>query len=262
MPGVVKGVLFLGRTPGRPRQRSNSRMSPQEGPAGSRIAFRSVDNGDMRDFLLDLLFPAVSLDRKPGMWLTTEEREALRAHPLRFEGPVLLKNGLPSVDRLVAAASYGTSPLLREAVRRFKYRRVSAYGDELGSMLAEASRFLPEWPPAVLCPVPLHWSRRFLRGFNQAQVLAEAVRADRGWLLCTLLDRTRATGSQAKRTRAERRIALQGAFAWTGGESHPQRVILVDDVVTTGATLEACASVLKEAGVPRVDAIALAVAFP
>lgn len=215
----------------------------------------------MRTFLLDLLFPSVPLGREPGARPALEDREeALRAHPLRFEGHVLPRRGLPSVDRLVCGASYASSPLVQEAIRRFKYRRMSAYGDELGRMLAETSAFLPSFPSPVLCPVPLHWSRRFLRGFNQARVLADAVALSRGWPVVELLVRVRPTGSQAKRTHVERRTALEGAFAWRG-ESVPSRVILVDDVVTSGATLDACARALKEAGVARVDAITLAVAF-
>lgn len=214
----------------------------------------------MRDVLLDLLFPSVSLGREPGAWLTVAERSALRAHPMRFEDVLLMKNGLLSVDRLACAASYGSEPLLREAIRRFKYRRVSAYGDELGRMVTEASRFLPEWPPPTLCPVPLHWTRAFLRGFNQAEVLARAVGAARGWSVKSLLARVRPTGFQAKRSHAERRRALAHAFAWTG-ESAPERVVLVDDVVTSGATLDACAATLRQAGVRRVDAVTIAVAF-
>ncbi len=214
----------------------------------------------MRDFLLDLLFPTVSLRREGGTWLTDSERQALRAHPLRFEGPALMKHGLPSIDRLVCGASYAATPLLQEAIRRFKYRRMSAYADELGRMLADASHFMPEWPPPVLCPVPLHWSREFLRGFNQARMLADAVSTERAWPVSELLERTRATGAQAQRKHSDRRTALEGAFAWRG-EVLPERVVLVDDVVTSGATLETCACTLREAGVPRVDALTLAVAF-
>ncbi len=173
----------------------------------------------------------------------------------------MARRGLPSVDRLVCGASYAASPLLQEAIRRFKYRRVSHYGEELGRMLAETSAFLPSWPPPVLCPVPLHWSRRFLRGFNQARVLADAVATARAWPVMDLLARVRPTGSQARRTAVQRHTALEGAFAWQGGASVPARVILIDDVVTSGATLEACARTLKQAGVGHVDAMTLAVSF-
>ncbi len=214
----------------------------------------------MRVPLIDLLFPPASLRREPGAWLTEDERAALRVHAVVLEGATLLKAGMPCLDRLVAAAPYGSSLLLREAIRRFKYRRVSAYADELGRMIVEASDFLPSYPPPVLCPVPLHWTRQFLRGFNQSQVLAEAVAAAHGWHMHQLLQRTRPTGSQARRGRSERRVALRDAFRWRGGENVPSRVVLIDDVATTGATLDACACALKDAGVSRVDAITLAVA--
>lgn len=210
--------------------------------------------------LMDILFPPSSLARSPGTWLTSGERSALRVYPLRFEKDALLREGMPSLDRLVAGASYGSSPLLREAIRRFKYRRIAMYSEVLGEAIAETSHFIPEWPPAVVCPVPLHWTRQFLRGFNQAAILADAVSSARGWPVRSLLIRTRATGSQARRSDVDRRTALQRAFTFHG-DVVPSRVILVDDVCTTGATLEACAVALREAGVPRVDAITLAVAF-
>lgn len=205
----------------------------------------------MREFLLHLLFPTPHPADALG---------PLRAHPLRFEGHVLPRRGLPSIERLVCGASYAASPALQEAIRRFKYRRVAAYGDDLGRVLVETSLFLPTYPAPVLCPVPLHWTKAFLRGFNQARLLADAVSAARGWPVAELLRRTRPTGAQAKRSHVERRSALDGAFAWTGG-AVPARVILVDDVVTSGATLEECARTLREAGVPRVDAMTLAVSF-
>jgi ComF family protein len=214
----------------------------------------------MRNVLLDLLFPPSSLTGERGSWMTPAERSALVAHPLLFESPLLVRKGMPGVDRLAAAASYGSAPLVREAVRRFKYRGAHAYGDALGAMAADASAFLPAWPAAVVCPVPLHWARRFLRGFNQAEFLAQHVALARGWRMDPLLARTRSTGSQAKRSRAERRRAIDGAIAWSGGPA-PDRVVLVDDVVTSGATIDACAAVLRQAGVRRVDAVSVAVAF-
>lgn len=209
----------------------------------------------------DLLFPSMSLRREAGVWLTEDERAALRTHAIIMEGPLLLKAGLPSLGRLVAAAPYASSPLLREAIRRWKYRRVSTYTDVLGRMIVEASAFHAAWPEPVLCPVPLHWTRHFARGFNQAQVLADAVAHARGWPVRSLLLRTRPTGFQAHRSGMERREALRDAFAMRTGEHVPARVILIDDVVTTGATIDACALTLKKAGVARVDAIALAVAL-
>jgi ComF family protein len=214
----------------------------------------------MRSFLLDLLFPSLPLGREPMAGSHDSGGEGLRAHPLCFEGRALIRRGMPSLDRLVCGASYAASPVVQEAIRRFKYRRGMEYGEHLGRMLVATAAFVPTWPPPVLCPVPLHWTRQFTRGFNQAEVLATAVSAARGWPVASLLRRMRPTGAQAKRCSAERRRALDDAFAWCG-DRIPLRVVLVDDVVTTGATLDACARVLREVGVARVDAITIAVAF-
>lgn len=214
----------------------------------------------MRSLFLDLLFPSLSLDRSPGAWLTPQEQDALRAHPLLFDKRQLLRNGVQSIERLVASASYGSSPLLREAICRFKYRGMTPYVDALSRMMVQTSHFIPAWPAAVLTPVPLHWTRRFRRGFNQAAVLANAIARERDWPMMELLVRTRPTGSQAKRDHRERRAALANAFSFVGGPV-PERVILVDDIVTTGATLEACAAALREAGVVRIEAVTLVVAF-
>ncbi len=105
---------------------------------------------------------------------------------------------------------------------------------------------------AVLCPVPLHWSRKFQRGFNQAELLAKKVATSRGVTMKNLLKRVRPTGLQAWRKRAERFEAMQDTFR-PAQSSVPEHVILIDDLSTTGATLDACAKALKEAGAKRVE---------
>lgn len=210
--------------------------------------------------LLDMVFPPVSLAGERGKWVTPHELRELRTQPLRLEEKVLRALGVRYVDRIVAAASYGGSPLLREAVHRFKYRRVRAYAEVLCGLLVQASQLLPEWPECVLTPVPLHWMRRYSRGFNQSDILAQAVSCERSWPISPLLERRAITGTQVGRTQRERKHAVRNAFTFVGGRI-PPRVVLVDDVATTGATLDACAKALKDAGVMRVEALVLAVGF-
>lgn len=113
----------------------------------------------------------------------------------------------------------------------------------------------------MLVPVPLHWTRLFQRRFNQSALIARAlgrlsgipVRAD-------LLLRHRRTSSQGVLSPAARRRNVSGAFtlrqnneAWVSG----QQILLIDDVMTTGATVEACAETLLDAGAAGVDALTL-----
>lgn len=114
--------------------------------------------------------------------------------------------------------------------------------------------------PHAIVPVPLHWLRRWTRGFNQALVLAEAVGEQLGVPVDDdLLVRTKATRQQALLGPADRADNVADAFAVvrpSGAEG--RRLLLIDDVATSGATLRACAHVLKRAGADQVDALLFA----
>jgi ComF family protein len=106
--------------------------------------------------------------------------------------------------------------------------------------------------------VPVHPARQRERGYNQAELIALALARHARLAVCDPLVRTRETTKQHKLDRAGRLRNLQGAFAPRPGSRVPQRVILVDDILTTSATLEACASVLREAGAKEVFGFTLA----
>jgi len=112
----------------------------------------------------------------------------------------------------------------------------------------------------VIVPVPLHWTRLFARRYNQAAVLAHAVtRAGGPPVAADLLQRRRATPSQGRSGRAERRRNVRGAFALKKGRSVAgRRVLLIDDVLTTGATVTECARILLDSGATSVDVLTLA----
>lgn len=212
----------------------------------------------MWNAFLDYLFPRRSLQGKEGGWVTPEERRRLVSHPEILETSVLRHLGLQSLDRICAGTNYRECPLLREAVASLKYRRVRGIAEELGAVLVGASTLLFTKDVPVLCPVPLHWTRKFSRGFNQSEMLASFVAKERGWKMENLLRRVRPTGSQVGRKRKARLEALKGSFRVLSGVHVPSSVILVDDVSTTGATLEECAKVLKSAGVLMVQGLVLA----
>jgi len=145
---------------------------------------------------------------------------------------------------------------LRRVVRCFKFSGMPGLARPLGDRLAIA---LEGCTTDVVVPVPLHWSRRWRRGYNQADLLARALGRSIG---CPAdrhaLRRTRRTAPQRGYTREERAGNVRGAFAAHRARLKGARVLLVDDVVTTGATLTECARVLAEAGAIEVRAAAVA----
>ncbi|OGJ56189.1 hypothetical protein A2635_04720 [Candidatus Peribacteria bacterium RIFCSPHIGHO2_01_FULL_51_9] len=212
----------------------------------------------MRDVLLDFFFPRRSLRGELGTWITAEERSRLTTFPMRIGRAQLEGEGIFHLDLLVAAGTYAHSPLLRRAIYTLKYGKIPDFAQDLGKLLCEVFPLLAtDFSQTVLCPVPLHWTRRFTRGFNQASVLAEVVSRTVGISCRELLRRRVPTGFQARRSRDERQQAMERVFAFVGREI-PSCVVLVDDISTSGATLDACAKVLKERGVKIVKGLVIA----
>jgi ComF family protein len=169
-----------------------------------------------------------------------------------------------AVDRTKSAGRYDGS--LRHIIQAFKYEGRRTLSHALGAKMLEAGSDLLSDADCVV-PVPLHPWRRVTRGFNQAADLAACLERP----VVYALWRTRATAPQTGLTAARRRRNVRGAFALSPLLSRRVReallanrvVVLVDDVRTTGATLEACAAALKDAGVREVRALTAALAnFP
>jgi ComF family protein len=146
---------------------------------------------------------------------------------------------------------------IADAIHRFKYRGRSDLGEALGSLMGEAALRLCGEVDAVV-PVPLHWRRRRWRGYDQAALLARPIARTLGVpALLFGLRRTRHTPSQIDLPHHERKRNVAGAFAARRLEG-VQRVLLVDDVRTTGATLGAAAEALRAAGVGEAHTLVLA----
>lgn len=210
----------------------------------------------MLSWILDAVFPKSSLSGGEGEWITTEEHAQLRSFPVVESAEQLRAHGIHHLDRLTAGSDYRRCPLLKDAIWTFKFRRVPALGQELAKVMLEArceeaKETKERSASCALVPVPLHWTRRFWRGFNQSEILARIVSDHTHIPLKLILRRIRPTGFQSHRARKERLTALEGAFRVIGPV--PERVILMDDVATTGATLDACAKTLKEAGAKWVE---------
>jgi ComF family protein len=146
---------------------------------------------------------------------------------------------------------------LRELIHLFKYSSIRTLEVPLGKMIAGAIPRDQRFDAVV--PVPLHWFRKWRRGFNQSELLGRAAASRMGIPLLAALRRTRATQVQAGLSRAARRDNIRGAFAVPSPRSvHGLRLLLVDDVLTTGATAGICAAALKRAGAAHVSVLALA----
>ena len=143
--------------------------------------------------------------------------------------------------------------------------RALKFGGALRLVDAMAAQMAANAPPGLLegvtlVPVPLHRARRRRRGFNQAEELARALGERRELPVADCLERTAgsARATQVGRDRDDRLAALAGSIRLRPGAPVPLRPVLVDDVVTTGATLAACAAALAAEGVREVRAVAYA----
>ncbi|NIA17497.1 MAG: hypothetical protein GWO86_04030 [Planctomycetes bacterium] len=151
--------------------------------------------------------------------------------------------------------------LMRRLILKFKF----SDGTELKpflSFLADAAFDGSAFSHSAdfFVPVPLHWTRRFARGYNQSHLIAKALSDNSAIINCDLV-RIKKTKQQAVLTDAGRRANVKDAFAVRKGHRFNSKTIcLVDDIKTSGATLNECARVLKEAGADKVYAVVVAVA--
>lgn len=159
------------------------------------------------------------------------------------------------------AAAYGPyTGGLRELIHLLKYEQIKPAAKVLGRMMAEAATTLELRGEVIVIPVPLHASKLRQRGFNQSELIAkEALRHLHGYqnahftLEVALMKRRRDTPSQVGMTREERAENLCGAFGvTTRSRIRGQQVLLVDDVLTTGATVSECTRVVRRAGAKQV----------
>jgi ComF family protein len=164
----------------------------------------------------------------------------------------------PAYHRCRAAVRY--DEIARTLVHALKYGDRLDLAPTLGGFMASAGGELTAGADALV-PVPLHWRRAWARRFNQSAALARVISAACGVPLCMPLRRVRATPHQVGLTRSERAVNVQGAFRVptdARAEVAGRRLVLVDDVLTSGATADTCARVLLRAGAKAVDVLVFA----
>ena len=143
----------------------------------------------------------------------------------------------------------------KDLIHALKFERSQASADVVANLLAER---LPELGGIVITHVPTATSRIRMRGYDQAALIARRLATQLGVEYVPLLSRL-GQQRQVGKNRSERRNQMQELFIATKKQP-PKHVLLIDDVITTGATLEACARILKNAGVKRVSAAVFAAA--
>ena len=202
----------------------------------------------------------------------------LCGHPFAvpFAGPSAASNSAPLsplLCRLCRKNTYGFdrarsfavySDALFEAIILMKYEEVTRLGHWFADRLAKLEDFsTAPWRPDVVVPVPLHPERRRVRGYNQAELIARPLAKRLGIALKPdLLIRTKSRPPQLLLSRHQRWESVRGAYATPASRAVDLRVLLVDDVLTTGATLDACARALKKAGAARVIALTVGRVVP
>jgi len=210
--------------------------------------------------VLDLAFPATCAGcRREGPPICDTCLPALDARARLAPGtPIGLDGDLPwPLLQLEWCAPF--AGVVRDALHGLKYAGEQRLAGPLGAAMAR------RWAVAgaggdLLVPVPVHAQRRRERGYDQAELLARSAGQHLGLAVAVALERHRATAAQFRLDRRERAGNVSGAFVATAAATRVRGrwVVLIDDVVTTGATLAACADVLLAAGAVAVSALTMA----
>ncbi len=165
------------------------------------------------------------------------------------------RESLVNFDTAYSFGSY-EGPL-RQLIHLFKYEKVETLARPLSRLLIQSLPLDQRFD--IVVAMPMHWRKRWERGFNQAELLATPVARRYGLKLAANLRRKRHTRAQAGLSEAQRQANAKESFVVRRPEEiDRKRVLLVDDVFTTGATLRAAAAALKNAGAVHVSALTLA----
>jgi ComF family protein len=211
------------------------------------------------DFILDLLFPKKCVGcGKEGIWFCSDCITRISCQELPYT-----RLSSSNLDGLIAVAHFKDP--LKEAIHALKYDGVKELAEPLSNLLVqhlkdERLRFVRQMEP-LLIPIPLHKSKEIERGFNQSALLSEKLgqklnlKTEKNFLV-----KTKKTPAQVKLKGKERRENVKNVFSFVGDKKKikGKTILLVDDVMTTGSTLNECAKVLKRAGAKKVWGLVLA----
>ena len=201
-------------------------------------------------WFFEALFPEKCLVcRKEGAYLCESHYQ--------FVPPPKNEVSFEYLDDLFVSTAYAHEPVSL-VVEYFKFKGFRGVGNIMAFEMQKALSVFP-LKDCVLVPVPLHWTRWVWRGFNQSAVLGRQLKKLIPDLVLSYgLRRRKMTSQQARLGKRERAINMQEAFVWDKKMTVPDKVLLIDDVVTSGATLDMAAKTLKRCGVRVVCALVFA----
>ncbi len=162
-------------------------------------------------------------------------------------------------DRGTAAFAY--TGQLRHSIYRMKAENRRDYLDFYADAMVRALKpYLGRWKPECIVAIPMHWQKKWKRGYNQSELLAKKIAErtgillERSWVYCC-----KKTKEQKKLGRKERENNLSGCFAFRQPEKRFRRVLIVDDIYTTGSTMDELAALLKEQGTQEIYFVVLCI---
>jgi ComF family protein len=213
----------------------------------------------LKNFLLDLLFPKKCYGcRNSNTWLCQECFLKLKLY--QGEIPRALKNN----HDLIIAGEYKDN-LLSELITAFKFGFNKELAEPLFLFLKTAldKKIIIDnltgkfWGDVLVIPIPLHKNRKKWRGFNQSELLVREISKYYRWPISVDLIKTKRTINQSELKEEKRLNNLRGVFSWQGDLIN-QTILLVDDIITSGATINEAEEVLKKAGAARIIKVAVA----
>jgi len=223
------------------------------------------------DFALDLIFPKIcqkcgvegnylcsqclSEIKPPTMFCP----ECDKPSTLGLVHPVCKKQNTP-LDALMVAAEYNEQAV-RNLVWQLKYNSAKTVSEDLSVLLADflvTQNILDHFADFTLASVPLHKTRLKLRGFNQAETISKNLSRKLGLRYLELLTKLKKTKRQVDLTLEQRVENVKNVFQIINRADTPKKILLIDDIATTGSTLLECAKVLKKAGAKEVWGLVLA----
>lgn len=221
----------------------------------------------LKDFFLDLIFPKICLSCGVNNFLLCPKCQnkikILKTDTCIYCGKISPRGKIcqnckrkSSLTGIIVATKY--SGIIKELIHSFKYESNKGLLQPLGKILVKKFSDIKINGRVIITSVPLHWTRKNTRGFNQSELLAKYLAKEVGDQYEELLKRVKSTKPQIKFNKYDRINNLKGAFVTKVKNLYGEKIILIDDVCTSGATLEACAKELLRSGAQEVWGLVLA----